>query len=407
MAVIRLISRLFVGFVFIYSGFVKIVDPLGSTYKFTDYFHDAFGMDWLIPLSFPMAVILPALEFVIGVALLLNIRIKLASWATLIFMGFFTTLTFYLAIADPVQDCGCFGDALILTNWQTFWKNVIIMVPTLIIFIYRKKYAPAYTKIMEWVIICFFLISSCWLSLYCYKHLPVIDFRPYNIGTYIPEKMVVPDDAPQPVFENIIVYKKDGQLKEFKIDNLPDSTWEWVETKNILISEGYEPPIHDFIIECTEDGDITDIVLDDDNYTFLLIAYDLNESSLKEQKKINELAAWCIDKEYNFLCLTSSIANDINSYIERSDAVYEFCNMDEITLKTIVRSNPGLVLLKDGTILGKWHYNDLPSVDEINDNILSYLLKTGTDKTETLIMICFIVVFLIIVRFIYNFRVSS
>ncbi len=367
--IIEIISRIFVGAVFIFSGFVKAIDPLGSAYKFIDYFV-AFGMDWAEPFAFSLAVILSALEFVIGISLFLGIKVKLNSWGALIFMVAFTPLTFILALYDPVQDCGCFGDAIILTNWQTFWKNIIILIPTIIIFISRKKFRAIFNNITNWSIIGAFSIIIIGVSIYCYQHLPFFDFRPYKAGTYIPDGMIIPEDAPHAIYENYIYYKKDGVVKEFTMDNLPDSTWEWVESKSILIQQGYIPPIHDFAIYSVEGDDITDLVLEDENYSFILVAYDLKESGTSAHEQINKLAEYCNKNDYLFICLTSSISEDIENFKNLTSATYDFYNMDEITLKTIIRSNPGLVLLKKGTIMGKWHYNDIPAIKELTENYL-------------------------------------
>lgn len=372
--IIEIISRIFVGAVFIFSGFVKAVDPLGSTYKFIDYFV-AFGMEWAEPYAFSLAIILSALEFVIGISLFLGVKVKLNSWGALIFMVAFTPLTFILAIYDPVQDCGCFGDAIILTNWQTFFKNLIILIPCIIIVVSRKKFKQIFNNITDWSIIGAFSIIIIGISFYCYQHLPFFDFRPYKVGTYIPDGMIIPEDAPKSIYKCYIYYKKDGVVKEFSMDNLPDSTWEWVESKSILIQEGYVPPIHDFTICSNEGDDITDLVLEDENYNFLLVAYNLKESSTTAQKRINELAEYCNKNDYLFICLTSSISEDIENFKNLTKAPYEFYNTDEITLETIIRSNPGLVLLKNGTIIGKWHYNDIPTIKELTENYLGFSLK--------------------------------
>ncbi len=364
---LRLISRILVGAVFIFSGFVKGVDPLGSTYKFMDYF-TAFGMQQLEPTALPLAVILIVFEFLIGIALVSNFRMKITSWITLIFMSLFTVLTFYLALDNPVQDCGCFGDAIILTNWETFWKNVVIMIFVVLIFINRNKFEPTLKPIQQYSVMGVALIGVLALNYYCYNHLPVIDFRPYNIGANIPEKMKIPEDAPQPEYKTVLKYKKDGRIKEFSLDNLPDSTWQWVETKNILVEEGYQPPIHDFTITTLDGSDVTDIILDKNHPVFLLISYDLKKASHERKHilQINKIARFANKQNENsFICLTASLEKTIEDFRKKTVAPYEFYNTDEITLKTIIRSNPGLMLIKDGIVLDKWHYNDFPAVKEL------------------------------------------
>lgn len=364
------ISRFIVGIVFIFSGFVKAVDPLGSAYKFTDYF-EAFGMEFFSFFALPLAILLSSLEFVIGFSILFSTRKKLTSYALLIFMSFFTILTFILAIFNPVTDCGCFGDALIMTNWQTFYKNLFLMLFVIILFINREKFEVVWTVKKQWLLIALPFIFSVLLSVYCYMNLPVIDFRPYSVGTYIPEKMITPPDAPKAEYETILVYQKNGKEKEFALSNLPDSSWEWVSTENKLISEGYIPPIHDFTISTSAGNDITEIILNDNKFTFLLIAYDLKKTSLKNISEINQLASFAMESgKCNFICLTSSVESEINEFKDITKAPYMFFNTDEITLKTIVRSNPGLVLLKNGVILGKWHHRNIPSANEITEEYI-------------------------------------
>lgn len=370
MKLLNNISRFFVGIVFVFSGFVKAIDPLGSTYKFQDYF-EAFGLDFLAFLAFPLAILLSTLELIIGLSLILGTRKKLTVWLLTLFMSFFTILTFILAIYNPVTDCGCFGDAIIMTNWQTFGKNIILMIFTVILFVNKDRFEVNWPLKNQWIAISIFSVLSILISVHCYNNLPIIDFRPYKIGTYIPEKMMIPDDAPKAVYETLLVYEKDGVEKEFTLENLPDSSWQWLATENKLISEGYVPPIHDFTIETLNANDITNIVLNDNKFTFLLIAHDLEKASIKNINRINELANFALESgKCNFICLTSSLEDDINKFKSETNAPFMFYNTDEITLKTIVRANPGLVLLKKGTILGKWHHRNIPTPEEISKDFL-------------------------------------
>ena len=396
MNIVRFISRILIGLVFIYSGFVKGIDPLGSTYKFIDYFN-AFGMDSFTSLAFPLAVLLSTVEFVIGVSLIFGVRMILSSWAALVFMAVFTPLTLYLAIADPVHDCGCFGDALILTNWQTFFKNLIILVPTLATFFLRKTYPVRYKVFAEWAIVGVFAALMIATSVYSYQHLPILDFRPYKTGTYIPDGMNVPEGAPQDEYKITTVYEKNGEQKSFVFPDYPDSTWTWVSTETELLRKGYEAPIHDFTIENQDGEDITDQVLYNEGYTFLLISYDLAHSNIDAQQKINELALYCESHGHDFMCLTST-TQGIDEFIENTEAPYPFYNTDEITLKTIIRANPGLVLIKDGTVMGKLHYNDIPEVDEFNDNFLAYTLTKSREKIENLLTISLVLSLLLVLN---------
>ena len=367
------VSRIIVGAVFTFSGFVKIIDPLGTTYKFGDYFN-AFGMEFLVALALPAAFLMCALEFAFGITLMFNIKTKLSAWGVLLFMGVFTPLTLYLAINNPVSDCGCFGDAWILTNWETFWKNIIIDVFVVILFIYRNKVEPWFKNRAEWLLTSVVFVVAIGFEYYNYQHLPLLDFRPYSIGSYLPEKMEIPPDAPQPVYENIIVYTKDGEEKGFTLENLPDSTWEWVRTESILIDKGYEPPIHDFNIVVmesdmdtglSEGDDITDQVLNS-GFSFLLVAYDFTKSDTEALQTASEIAKYCRENGIGFYCMTSSLNSDIRAIKKELDIDFDCYATDEITLKTIVRANPGYVLLNEGTVIDKWHYNDIPEIDELD-----------------------------------------
>ena len=378
MKTFRNISRLVVGVVLIFSGFVKGIDPLGSAYKFQDYFA-AFGLEFLDPVAMPLGVLLSTFEFVLGAALVLNIRTRMTSWVVLIFMGFFTLLTLYLALENPVHDCGCFGDAIVMTNWQTFWKNVVIMALVAIFFLQRQHFKNVYSRVQQWGLLASTTLIMLAFTFYSYHHLPIFDFRPYNIGTHIPSKMEIPEDAPQPEYKTILKYKKNGEIREFTVDSLPDSTWQWVETENIQVSEGYTPRIEGFSITTLDGSDITDIVLNEGDYTFLLIAYDLKKANHSDMEEVKRLSRLCRNNNHcQFIALTASTEPDIEKFKEATDVAFPFYHTDEITLKTIIRSNPGLMLIKDGTILEKWHHNDIPAPKEVKLDFLN----TGSEKKD-------------------------
>ncbi|HYW95838.1 MAG TPA: BT_3928 family protein, partial [Bacteroidales bacterium] len=275
MKILRLISRLITGIVFIFSGFVKAVDPLGSTYKFTDYFN-AFHLGFLEPLALPLAIVLSSTELVLGITLLLGYRMRAAAWVLLFFMSFFTLLTFILALTNPVTDCGCFGDALILTNWETFFKNVVLMGFVLILFTGRSKFTELRFPAVEWGVVALFFAITVVFSLYNYNHLPVLDFRPYAIGTNIEQGMIIPEGAPEDVYSTELMYKnkKSGEEKVFSMKDFPKDTltWDFVDARSELVKRGYEPPIHNFNIVAPNGVDITDHILTRSGFTFLLIS---------------------------------------------------------------------------------------------------------------------------------------
>ncbi len=405
MKTIRIISRIFVGFVFIFSGFVKGVDPMGSAYKFVDYF-EAFHMLFLSPLAIPLAMILSTIEMVIGINLLLGIRMKTTAWALLFFMSFFTVLTFILALYNPVTDCGCFGDAVVITNWQTFWKNIILFLPTIIIFISREKYIPLYPKTTEWILTGVLILFGISISTYCYRNLPVIDFRPYKVGTSIPEKMVIPPGMPTDEYETILTYEKNGVKKEFNMKNFPwqDTTWHWVETKQNLIKKGYTPPIHDFTITTLDGNDITSQVLSDQGYSFLLISPELSEANSDALIAADSIASECKNKNCNFYCLTSSPMKDITQTKNNLNPEFSFYLTDNITLKTIIRSNPGLVLIKDGVILGKWSYKNFPTKKMLQKDYLQLVLNTYRQRWEKLRVIAIFGLFFLAISLFHIIR---
>ncbi len=367
---------------FIFSGFVKAVDPLGSFYKIQDYL-TAFGIISWFPAYLPLlfAIVLSSAEFCVGVFLFFGVRRKIASTLALLLMGVMTPLTLYLALANPVSDCGCFGDAWVLTNWQTFGKNIVLLVAAIAVFRDRKLMFRFVTLKIEWMVSLYTLLFVFALSFYCLEYLPVLDFRPYKIGTNIKAGMEIPEGAKPSVFESRFVLEKDGRRQEFTLDNYPDSTWTFVETRTVLKEKGYEPPIHDFsMISLGTGEDITDSVLSDKGYAFLLVAHRIEEADDSNIDLINEIYDYSAEHGYGFYALTSSPAEEIGMWRERTGAEYPFCQMDDITLKTIIRSNPGLLLIKDGTILNKWSDNQLPDEYVLNDSLDK--LELGQQKQE-------------------------
>lgn len=384
---LRFISRLLVGFVFIFSGFVKAIDPMGSTYKFTDYFL-AFGMDSFQAIAFPLAILLSTIEFIVGIALFFNARKEQASWMALLFMTFFTPLTLVLAISNPVTDCGCFGDALVLSNWETFSKNIIILALTLFVFVGRKE-KDTYPRWQQNLLLISTTVFCLYLSVYSYKHLPIIDFRPYHIGANISDGMKIPEGAPLDEYRSILIYEKDGVKKEFDESNYPwqDSTWKFVDSKQIQTKKGYTPPIHDFSISNEMEGDITNMVLNDKNYTFLLVSKNLKEIDKDVQDKIKELSTFALENGISFIGLTASPIENIQEFKAEHQLPFEFYNTDEIQLKTIIRANPGFVLLRKGTILDKWHYNDFPKVKELQGDLEAFAITKHQKLNIKLIFI--------------------
>jgi len=360
---IKVISKIIIAVVFIFSGFVKCVDPTGFAIKLEEYLV-VFGMDFMIPLSLTLSILMCGAEMLVGIMLLLNLKIKWAIWIAVALMIFYTPLTLWLAISNKVTDCGCFGDALVLTNWQTFLKNVVLDLFVIILFINRDHFKDLFKPKIQAFAAMGFAVLVAGFEFFNLTHLPVIDFMPYKIGTNIPTAMITPDDAPRAIYENIFYYEKNGERKKFTVDNLPDSTWKFVDRKDRLIQKGYVLPIHDFLITTPDNLDVTNQILSDPGYNYLLVISNLEKTNLSHFEEINRIAESAISKGYGFYALTSSIPEEHELFKEKVKASYPIYLMDETTLKTMVRSNPGLMLIKGGTIIGKWHYKHLKNVKD-------------------------------------------
>jgi uncharacterized membrane protein YphA (DoxX/SURF4 family) len=357
MKIIRSVSRIIVGFIFIFSGIVKAIDPLGSTYKFHDYFQ-AFNIGFLNWFTLPLAILLCTAEFVAGFSVLTGLRQKTGIWVVMILMVIFTPLTFILALTNPVSDCGCFGDAIHLTNWQTFGKNIILIALAIVLYTSRKQVKHLLSTFTEWVVISCTIVLFILFSFYNLRYLPVLDFLPFKTGVKIADKMVIPEGVPVDEFQTTFIYEKEGLKKEFTLYNYPanDSTWKFVDQKSVLIKKGYLPPIHDFSITSMNGEDLTQKVLSYPGYSVLMISKKLAEAGNKHLSNGFELGNYCMGNGIDFYILTASGTDEVKNY----DNGILFCSVDETTLKTIIRANPGYILLKDGTIIGKWSWANVP-----------------------------------------------
>jgi uncharacterized membrane protein YphA (DoxX/SURF4 family) len=357
MRILRFISRIIVGLVFMFSGAVKAVDPLGSAYKFSDYFQ-AFHLDFLQPISLLLAIILFTAEFISGFSVLSGYWQKMGIWGVMILMSIFTPLTLVLAISNPVSDCGCFGDAIHLTNWQTFGKNTVLIILTIILFTGRKQAKQICASGKEWIIISIVTILFVVFSLLNLRYLQLFDFLPYKTGINIPESMKIPEGKSADEFQTTFIYEKEGVKKEFTLENYPadDTSWKFVDQKSVLVKKGYLPPIHDFSITTSDGEDLTDRILADRGYTLLMISTKLKNANQKHLYKGFETGVRCLAQGMNFFVVTASGTDELNEYSNG----FTFCSADETTLKTIVRSNPGFLLIKKGNIVGKWSWATLP-----------------------------------------------
>jgi uncharacterized membrane protein YphA (DoxX/SURF4 family) len=358
--IIGSVARTLLALTFLFSGFVKAVDPLGTVYKIEDYLK-AFGGFFtdLLPLAGMAAVCLILVEWLLGWAMLLNVRTKVTSWLALVFYLVMTPLTLWIALTNPVTDCGCFGDALVLTNWQTFYKNVFFLILVLILLICKKSIPQLWSAWMELCIAILALLSGGIIMGYSYTHLPPLDFRPYKVGNHIPTLMEIPDDAEPDIYQTTLIYAKDdGEEQEFTLENYPknDPEWTFVDQRSVLVKKGYEAPIHDFEILTMDFDDITYDILESEEPVTLITMYDLNKSDRSQLSKVAQL----VNSNPDCYILTGSGADEIEQMAEETGIELErFCFIDPVTLKTIVRANPGMFVVQNGTIIEKHNLKQL------------------------------------------------
>ncbi|MCT4630397.1 BT_3928 family protein [Winogradskyella sp.] len=357
------ISRIFVGVLFIISGFIKLNDPLGFSYKLQEYFGtDVLNMEFLIPYALLLSVFVVVFEVVLGVFLLIGYKPKFTIWSLLLMIVFFTFLTFYSAYFDKVKDCGCFGDALKLTPWESFTKDVVLLVFILILLAGLKHIKPIFTKLPTTVIALLSFIVSLWFGYHVLMHLPAIDFRAYAIGKNLQEQMVIPEDAAKPVLEYTWTFKVNGENQEFVTDgSYPSVEGEYVGVETKTIDEGYVPPIQDFSIE-SDDEDLTTYFLEKEK--LLIVAmYNITKSETDGVAKLKSFTDEAMKKGYTVIGLTSSGADEKQKVKQDYNLNFDFYLCDEKVVKTIVRSNPGVVLIEKGTVKNKAHWNDIEDID--------------------------------------------
>lgn len=391
------VCRFVLAATFIFSGYVKAIDPLGTLYKLKDY-AAAMSLNGLLPdwVLVGVAIALGALEFALGVFMLFAVRRHVVSRITLAFMTAMTALTLWIFVADPVKDCGCFGDALKLTNGETLLKNIVLSACAALVAWRPVDMARFISRSNQWIVRYYTVAYIVITSVYCLYTLPIFDFRPYHVGMNIKQGMEIPEGAEQPEFESTFLLKKNGETREFTLDNYPDSTWEYVDTRTVQTKKGYEPPIHDFALTSCDTGeDITEQVLTKKGYTFLLVSPRLAVADDSNFGDIDQIYEYAEENGIDFYCVTASANDEIERWRDLTGAEYQFCNADETTLKTMIRSNPGLMLLKDGTIIGKWSHNALPQTDDLTAPLQQLTIgKAQNDSTTERLLIVLLTFFL-------------
>ena len=368
MKLLREILKIIAGSVFIFSGLSKAIDPSGSMYKFIDYF-TAFGLDALDGVSLIAGIALSTLEFVAGFSMISGIRARESVWVMAALMLVFTPLTFVLALNNPVSDCGCFGDALHLTNWQTFYKNLIISAVIIVLLLQRKELERKFCRRLMLNLIISVSVLFIVFSIYNYKYLPVVDFRPYAEGVSIMEGKSIPEGAPVDEYDITLIYEKDGTEQEFTLENYPsDTSWTFVDQRSKLVKKGYTPPIHDFILTDIDGIDLTDEILNYDGFTIMMISTRIGDAGPEDISFGSELAEQAISAGFRFSLLTYSGTEDALSQFPPE----VYLSGDETMLKTVIRSNPGYILMKEGIILKKWPHLTMPEVPELVEKMNRY-----------------------------------
>ncbi len=357
------VVRIFVGILFIISGFIKLNDPVGFSFKLEEYFSQGvLDLPFFTPYALAISILVVVVEVMVGVALIIGYRRKVTIWLLLAMIVFFTFLTFYSAYFNKVTDCGCFGDAIKLTPWESFTKDVVLLVLIIILYIGRKYITPFFKPQTVMAVLLASLLACIGYVYYVLNHLPVIDFRPYEIGKNIEEGMGVPEGAPKAIFEYRWKFNVGG-TEEIVVTNgdYPSVDGEFVDVETEEIQAGYEPPVHDFTIE--QEGENYAASLLQEPKLVMIIAYDLRKSNLDVFTEIKKTADEAIENGYKVIGMSASGPDQTNLLIKEYNLGFDFYFTDETTLKTIVRSNPGVLVLEQGTIKQKVHYNDLEDLN--------------------------------------------
>lgn len=352
------LCRLLLAVVFIVSGFVKAVDPKGLFYKLQEYVA-AFAIDesiianWLMPI----AIVLSAIEFILGVMLLMGISRRFSTVVTLFVMMIFTPWTLVLAIWNPVHDCGCFGDAFVLSNWTAFFKNLILLFVAAFLWVKRGRIVRFVSTRSSWLVTLFALCYIGAVEYYGLVHLPVLDFRPFSVGSDIKAGV---NDVPAE-YKVFYRYEREGEVLELEKEGAPDSTWNYLGTRSDMLNEGRPAEINDFWFAGLDNGeDISEKLLSDTNYICLLVIDRVETADESRADKINDIYDYCVENNIPFYALTSSLEENVDLWKKHTGAEYSFYAADNLLLKTMVRSNPGLLIMKNGEVIAKWNIKDVP-----------------------------------------------
>lgn len=362
MKMILNLFRILVGVLFIFSGLIKANDPLGLSYKMDEFF-EVLHLHFLIPFSLAFSLIMNAFEIIAGIAVLLGYRMRIFSFLLLLLIIFFTFLTGFALYSGLIRECGCFGDCIKLTAAQSFWKDVILLVMIIVIFIYRKQIKPLLSAKATNILMIIAVLFPVILQWYTLSHLPIVDCLPYKVGNNIPEKMKVPPGSTPDVYKTVLIYEKDGKQEKFTEENFPwqDSTWKYVDRKDELVQKGNaEPAIKDFILTDFDGNNQTTSVLTDTRPTYLFLVRDVKMAGSGWEDKMKAIQQQWKEGKVMIYGITSSNRAAVELFSTERGTEFPYLQMDGTAIKTAGRSTPCLILLENGTIKGKWHYNDIP-----------------------------------------------
>lgn len=369
--------RLVVGVLFIFSGLIKANDPLGLSYKMNEFF-EVLHIGFLSGYSLGFSILMIAFEIIAGIAVLLGYRFRIFAFLLLLLIIIFSFLTGFALLSGKIKECGCFGDCIRLTAGQSFWKDISLLVMIIFLFLYRDKIRPLFNSVWNAVLMWMGIVLAFGIQWYTLNHLPVIDCLPYKVGNNIPEKMKIPPGAKPDRFETILIYEKNGLKKEFTLDNYPwqDSTWKFIDRKDKLVEKGNtEPAIKDFSIVSFTGNDSTQFILEQEGYIFLFLVKSVYEAGKGWDEKMANLQQDCFKNGIQIYGITASNAQEAAKFSALHHLQIPFLQMDGTTIKTIGRSNPCLVLLKKGTIMGKWHYHNMPRGASISKDFYNIKLQ--------------------------------
>ncbi len=378
------IARILVGGLFIFSGFIKANDPLGFSYKLKEYFEVFQGdtglslFEAFAHIALPLAIIICASEIILGFLLIMGYKRDLTLWLLFAQIAFFTFLTFYSACYNKVTHCGCFGDFLKLKPWESFWKDIALLILITLLFAGRENINQLFSPMVSSVLLLIGIVLSFGFPVYAYRNLPPLDFRAYAPGMSIKENMKTPPTYKPAEIETGFIYEniKTGKKEHFNLKNYPwqdTVTWKWVATDNVVIKDAVDAPkITDFTVTNLDGVNVTDSVLNDKGYSFWLIVHELPHTEDNEtlMAKINDFYKLAALDKHSFIAMTASGPKDIDNFKHAHNALYDFVTVDNTVLKTMIRSNPGLMLVKDGTVIMNWHYNNFPVYSDVKQKFM-------------------------------------